>query len=287
MDNGQLTSYKTVLERLHSIIKMDFELIHADALEQIGGLMRRLKVRESLTDDVAKIPIEDGRGSLPCDLERIIQTGQLGESYANGTPFGVTPSQLFTQTENDVVEEGSVWGANYGSRLLVEYSSLTANTPIYPMRYATDTMHMRYHCCDFDFNTECESTYQIQGGNIFTNFDEGCVVMAYRKIPVDEDGFPMIPDNDSWILACAYELAYNICIGLFSVGKINERFFHFIRQQRAYYIMQAGNVFRMSKTVDQMEASTNEWTRFIPRNSHHGNFFKNFQSPEREYKVHR
>jgi len=262
---------------------MDFELVHADAIEIIGGLMRRLKVPYALEDKVEKISIEQGRGFIPCDMEGIIQCAWMGTT--NGTTLGNVPSVVFTENEV-VVDEDTDYDWSFNSKMIVEYSN-TNSVQLYPMRYSHDSMHMRFHCCDFDFDPSCSITYQIQNGTIFTNQEEGCVVMAYRAIPTDEDGFPMLPDADAWILACTYELAFHICLGLRSVNKIDDNFLDRMDNLRVKYIRQAANWVRAHPTKDQLEASTNEMTRFIKKRSHHDNFFSNFQAPEREYQFQR
>lgn len=40
--------------------------------------------------------------------------------------------------------------------------------------------------------------YKIQGNYLQTSFEEGYVKLHYLSIPVDKDGYPLIPDNDAY-----------------------------------------------------------------------------------------
>jgi hypothetical protein len=43
-----------------------------------------------------------------------------------------------------------------------------------------------------------ERGFKTQGQCIFTSFDCGNLVVAYRAIPVDEEGYPLILDNEKY-----------------------------------------------------------------------------------------
>ena len=64
-------------------------------------------------------------------------------------------------------------------------------------------------------------TYKIQGNCIFTSIEDGNIEISYNSILVDKDGYPMIPDDESFIDAIEKFVKrerYNI---LFDEGKIS------------------------------------------------------------------
>ena len=64
-------------------------------------------------------------------------------------------------------------------------------------------------------------TYKIQGNCIFTSIEDGNIEISYNSILVDKDGYPMIPDDESFIDAIekfVKKERYNI---LFDEGKIS------------------------------------------------------------------
>ena len=44
-------------------------------------------------------------------------------------------------------------------------------------------------------------TYKVQGNIIFTSIKNGTIEIAYNSFKVDSEGYPMIPDNSSFIEA--------------------------------------------------------------------------------------
>jgi hypothetical protein len=63
-------------------------------------------------------------------------------------------------------------------------------------------------------------TYKIQGNCLFTNIQSGDIDVAYIGIPVDEEGFPMIIDNSSYLRALELYIKKQWFTILFDMGKI-------------------------------------------------------------------
>ena len=63
-------------------------------------------------------------------------------------------------------------------------------------RYSTDNFHMSR-----DKHESYDLTYKLQGNVIFTSLKDWIIEIAYRAIPVDEEGYPMIPDVSTFIKA--------------------------------------------------------------------------------------
>lgn len=56
---------------------------------------------------------------------------------------------------------------------------------------------------------------------IFTSFPEGTVQIAYKAIPIDDDGFPLLMDNEVYLEALEKYITMNILKQKFQVGKIS------------------------------------------------------------------
>jgi hypothetical protein len=74
-------------------------------------------------------------------------------------------------------------------------------------------------CCDQHFNASTEMfdvresktnvpTYKIQGNYIVTSIDKGYIQLAYTAIKTDEDGYPMIVDDQAFIRALVEYIVY-------------------------------------------------------------------------------
>jgi len=85
------------------------------------------------------------------------------------------------------------------------------------------------------------------------NFKDGWVLVAFKSLPLDERGYPLIPDNISYITAITYYIKWRIAEYHFWNGR--EHFSTIVEKmdkQWRYYAGQAKNSEKMP-TVDELE----------------------------------
>lgn len=134
-------------------------------------------------------------------------------------------------------------------------------------RYATDNFHMSENKQgSFDL------TYKIQGNIIFTSIKEGIIEIAYNAFAVDSDGYPLIPDNSSFISALELYIKKKQFNVLFDTGKISQAVYNQVCQDYAWAVGQAQSDL-IRPTIDQMEAFTNSLNTLIPRVREHSHGF--------------
>ena len=134
-------------------------------------------------------------------------------------------------------------------------------------RHSTDSFHMS------TIKPEHGGlTYKIQGNCIFTSIENGTVEMAYMAMPLDDEGYPLIPDNSSYSRALELYLKVKWFTIQFEMGKINERVLERAERQYAWAVGQAQTDL-IRPTIDQMEAISNMWNKLLPdttRDHEHG-----------------
>jgi len=153
-----------------------------------------------------------------------------------------------------------------------------------PMRYNGDSFGYRLHCTDSpSFNCVSDTTYKLNNDFIFTDFPEGFVEISYTLLPIDEDGFPLIPDDAAVIEAMTWYIAYKIGYRLWMQELLKENKFKFLKQQKEWY---AGKAISRGKTpsVDKMETIKNMVLRLMPVVNAHEKGFKTIGEQERLYK---
>lgn len=135
-------------------------------------------------------------------------------------------------------------------------------------RYSTDSFHMSEdkHCNLPDL------TYKIQGQVIFTSIKEGEIEIAYEAISVDEEGYPLIPDNSSFTRALELYIKKKCFTIQFDLGKISPQVYNNVCQEYAWAVGAAQNEL-IKPSVDQMQAITNSWNTLIPRAMSHATGF--------------
>lgn len=136
-------------------------------------------------------------------------------------------------------------------------------------RSATDTFYMNR-----DNQDNYDLTYKIQGGVIFTSIKEGDVEMSYRAIPICEEGYPMIPDNSSFIRALELYIKKQCFTVLFDLGKITPVVYNNVLQEYAWAVGQAQSDL-VRPTIDEMQSITNMWNKLLSVNDESNKEFRN------------
>ena len=143
-------------------------------------------------------------------------------------------------------------------------------------RYAGDTFHT--HKC-FDNTANVDLTYKIQGGVIITSIEKGCIEISYQAIAVDEEGYPMIPDNSSFTRAVQAYIKKEWFTILFDQTKISQQAFQQAQQDYAWAVGDCRSEFNRL-TIDKAESLFNSWRTLIIRDTEHRRGFKNNGSKE-------
>lgn len=147
-------------------------------------------------------------------------------------------------------------------------------------RYTTDSFHMspaKPRVSDL--------TYKIQGNCIFTSpLKDGPIEIAYKAMPVDEEGTPLIPDNSSYTRALQAYIKKEYFTEQFDQGKINPQIMQKADQDYAWAVGQAQTDL-IRPTIDQMESLSNMWGTFVERSQDHRKGFLHGGSRE-HLKIH-
>jgi hypothetical protein len=170
----------------------------------------------------------------------------------------------------------AVLPANLISLKGIKYSQEECSSGI-AMRYASDIYHTNIdndNNCDFQ-----EYTYITQNNVITSSIKDGWLEIAYSGIAVDEFGYPLIPDNESFKVALEYYIIHRTLEGLWSMGKITDKVFQYYEQKRHFYSAQATNSMQI-KNMDQMETMFNAINRMIIDVNPQQTFYKNFGNKE-------
>jgi len=152
--------------------------------------------------------------------------------------------------------------------------------PDIALRYATDIYHKGLNCSTEDNCSTTEYTYTVQNGVIFTSFEEGEIEISYKSLPVDDDGFPLIPNNQKTKLAIEYYVLYRFLEPLYDIGKITDKAFNRIEQNKCWYIGSA-NSSLLLQGPDHVESIMNSINRLIINDQAFKNFHKGAGERER------
>ena len=111
-------------------------------------------------------------------------------------------------------------------------------------------------------------SYKVQGNIIYLSVPNGLIEIAYQAIPIDSDGYPLIPDNSSFTRALeAYIKKQHFTI-LFDLGKIGNGPLAQVQQDYAWAVGDCQSEFNRL-TIDKAESFYNSWRTLIIRSSEH------------------
>lgn len=247
----QYTSIQRVLDDL-----LDHPLLKDLTLEQVvRHTIRFISLHgypKLYQDRIATVEIKDFRGLLPCDLISIMQvkdlaTGVCLRAMSDTFTPGLRPEPREERHPKD----------------LLNNMKPPKDTYIPPRKEHFE-----------------ELSFKTQGRIIFTSFPEGEVEIAYKAIPVDEHGFPLLIDNETYLNALEGYIKVKVFTVKFDTGKIAAGVLS--NAQTDYYW--ASHLLQSEMTmpsVSEMESISRALTTMLKPVTSFDNGFKNLG--DREY----
>lgn len=245
----QYTNIKRVLDNL-----MDHPMLRDINLEQaVRYTLRFISLHgypKLYKDKSAIIPIKDYRGMLPCDLESIIQVKDLKSNEC-----------LRSMADNfNPLEEHTDDGCHSCKKEPFDKHERELYIP-----------HRHTHG---------ELSFKTQGRVVYTSFPQGDIEIRYKSIPVDENGFPLIIDNENYLAALEAYIKVQMFTVLYDTGKINAGILQNAQQDYAWRAGELQDEFTVP-SVSEMETYTRMYNTALMSMKHFDKGFKHLG--DREY----
>lgn len=190
-----------------------------------------------------------------------------------------TPPSFIEKTEKiEIKDYRGYLPCDYYQMIQVRLLNNENRTKVF--RYSTDSFHM-----SDEKPKRSDLTYKIQGDVIFTSIKDGIIEIAYQAMPIDKDGYPLIPDNSSYSKALELYIKLQWFTMLFDLGKITVQVLNNTQQQYAWAVGQAQTDL-IRPTIDQMETISNMWNKLLPDTTRdHKTGYLN-EGTQEHYKTH-
>jgi len=289
--------YKTTsIKRVISKVFTDLDLQEgdhrvSDMIEWVGEALEKIGAFPAF---VNKVTGKDGnpilvvsgyQTKLPNDFHRLIQvsfsTVESGPyypmRYATGSfDFGsvvnttsdteaVYPESALISLAMDLYDldyEDALAYINAHSNIRSILNSLLAQSGTYSTTNEQDDL----------LNTTIDYTYLITDNYIKTNQETGYIMLAYQAIPTDNNGYPLIPDDASFMEALYWYIVTKLLYPQWKLGTIRDAVYYDARRSWNFYCKQAyGNALMPNK--DQLESIKNTWLRLVPEINEHATGF--------------
>ena len=257
-----LTSIKRVIAKVFSDLDLqeethriaDFIEWAAEALEKIGAFPS-LQTFVTGKGTEPLLALDNYQCSLPLGLHSIIQVA-----------YAVNPTGPFYPMRT------STGSFDYVPGLTKE----TVDPITQEITYSTEDDKENFVSFTEDL------TYVLVPGYIKANVREGYIMLAYTRIPVDEEGYPMVPDNISFLDALYWYITMKLLYPQWRDGRVRDAVYYDARRSWNFYCKQAyGNA--IMPNTDTLESNKNTWLRVVPELSEHKGFFSTLGQEQHVY----
>lgn len=129
-----------------------------------------------------------------------------------------------------------------------------------------------------------EPTFKVQGRVIFTSMKDGELLVSYKAIPIDDEGYPLLVDNPTFLKALELYIKKEVFTVLFDMNRIQNAVLQNTQQQYSWVVGQCASEFTIP-SISEMESIKNMWTTSIQRTTDFRNGFETLGNQE-YIKVH-
>jgi len=301
----KLTSIKEVIAKVFTDLDLQEEphritdMISwgAEALEKIGAFPSFTNKVTGLEGNPLLV-IEDYICKLPYDFHSLLQVAYSTSTTGPFIPIRVNTSNFdnhgdseditstsTTAPESDIVTMAmTLYDLDYEDAVTYLNSNPDKRTII------ANTIAQSYDSKSISgikqytpLYTTDDITYVISNGYVKMNVETGYLMLSYLAIPVDSDGYPMIPDEISFKEALYWYINMKLMYPKWCAGQVRDAVYYDAKRSWNYYCKQAyGDA--MMPDIDKLESIKNSWVRLVPNIYEHDSGFSTLGQEEYYYR---
>jgi hypothetical protein len=294
------TSVKTVISKLYTDLDLqeenhretDFIEWAGEAISKIGAL-NSLSIKVTGKEGLDYLQLSNYQVRIPSDLYGVIGVAYSPSVNGNFVPLRYGSGIYDKRVSTSTIE--SPTSAVVPQSTLVEYTMYT-----YAVDYSTALELLN---TDADLRARMEALvapeknkvtpssrrtesidpyYTINNSFIKTNFKEGYIMLAYTSIATDPEGFPLIPDDESFKEAVYWYIVKKYWYPKWVVGDIRDRVYYDAQSSWNFYCRQA-YASAILPNADQLESLKNKWIELVPEINDFNNFFNTSGESQKIY----
>ena len=289
-------SSKAVIRKIFRDLKPQNDNWVDDAVEWIGEALEHIGAAPQLCQKQCVLDIKDHKALMPSDLYYINQVA------INNSVSPVNSEELdklidkVKELKNEIATAQAA-GQEYSSTTSILHeinSRIVVLENVYfknenllqPLQYGASTFHKSMHCDNcVNENTRYEDTYIVDCDYIKTSFESGKICISYMAFPTDEECYPLVPDDISYMEAMFWYIYKKLLISFVAPPetKRNGINYTFADQKWKYYCTQARNAANFPD-IDKYESFMNQWVRMIPSINRHDTAFEDLNTREDLYR---
>lgn len=236
-------SVYNIVEKLYRDYEHQEELDIWDIIEWAGEALEFIGAGQQYVKNVVELEIKNCMAFLPCDFHGQPQAAYNGKpmNLATGSfsPFATGVSDTSSNTINGIQVDANSFpasGQNVGG-------------------------------------SKIPNNYYIRDGVFVTNIESGTVVLEYNAIKTDKEGYPMIPDLQSYKEAVTKYCQMKLDTRDARKGRITKDWMQKSEQDWHWYCGQARGAANMPNLV-YAEAIKDQWVKLRPNHISHQSFYQ-------------
>jgi hypothetical protein len=296
--NYKYVSVKQVITRVLSNLNTQEENIRisdmiewaGESLLKIGGFPTLL-IRTTGREDLPILESLNYQAELPFDFHSLIQVSYSTSAtgpfypmrYATGSFEHNSPATVTTSTDAEDIASTSNIVTLCMQLYSLTYAQALAKINTEPStRSILNGLLLSSNTNSTSDTATSDYIYTIRGGYIKTNQETGFIMMSYQAIPTDLEGYPLIPDNESFLEAIYWYINMKLTYPEWKLGRVRDEVYYDTRRSWNFYCKQAyGNM--MMPDRGQMESIKNSWNRLVPNLDDFDTHFSNIGQQEMVY----
>lgn len=259
----------------------------SDIMEWIGeglmkiGAIKTHNVKVAGKEDQPLIAFDNYQAKLPTDLVKLLgaaysqtATGPFTAlRYGTGSYDGrgeehEASSSTYVAAESDIIAlTMQLYDLDYESALELLNSDPTVRTKMNMLLIDENQPSIQQQT-----NTTFDYTFVINSSYIKLNIKEGYLMLAYSVYSMDEDGYPLIPDDTSFTEALYWYVVMKYWYPAWVQGTIRDRVYYDAKNSWNFYRKQA-YAHAMLPDVSQLESMKNQVLKLYPEIDSFDNFF--------------
>jgi hypothetical protein len=265
-------SSKSIIRKIFRDLNPNTDNWIDDAIEWIGEALEHIGASTQLVKKTCIVDIKDYKGAMPADLYYInqvaINTSASAASMSN--QLDIVRDEL-----DNILEGGANSSAQLNqvnARLAVIENSFMESSNLTLLAYCTTNFPKNIHCenCVNELATG-EDCYYVDDNMLKTSFPRGKVCLSYMAFPLDDDCFPMVPDDISFKEAMFWYVYKQMLLG--GMPQTNNGInYLFADEKWRFYCTQARNQANYPD-IDRYESFLDQWVRLIPNINRHAEGF--------------
>lgn len=253
--SGQVVSVKTVIAKVYRDLDLreednfiNFLEWSAEALEKIGAFTQL----ESKSEDIT---INNYVGRLPDDLVYLTSVGYNG--------FPILPTEnltgpLIIDNTQPSIPQYAFYQKKIQNAVFVASSG-----------FEGDNSQIKYD----------KLTYKIVNGCIKTGIISGCLKIGYEAMPLDFEGYPLVPNYVEFKEALYWYIVMKYTYPLWRRGEVRDGIKEDAEHNWHWYCQQAANK-AMIPDLNHLENIKRSYLSLRPKTEQFRNFFNNLNSTQ-------